>query len=161
MIAYKKFHSLKFFAILNCALDLRALDVDVAISEGCSSSGEDQDEPNVKTTSSMASTSDTEPDKTIEKSDSQWKGFLRKLKKGPNVHFQTFHPTIPHILSIKKLSRRRTNRGAQSLPALPPHIDADLYYCFETSWKNFTLSDLEEITNNFSHGNCFPQTSEC
>ncbi|CAA0839910.1 Protein kinase superfamily protein [Striga hermonthica] len=83
-------------------------------------------------------------------SDSQWKGFLKKLKKGPGAHF---HPTIPHLLSIRKLSRKRTTRNTQSLPALPPHIEADLYYCFETSWKNFMLSDLEEATQNFSHEN--------
>ncbi|KAK6160651.1 hypothetical protein DH2020_004032 [Rehmannia glutinosa] len=34
-----------------------------------------------------------------------------------------------------------------------PQIEANLYYCFETSWKNFTLSDLEEATDNFSHEN--------
>lgn len=129
-------------------LDLRALDVDVNALEGCSSSGEDQD-VNVITTL----VTEAEVAKAAAKSDSQWKGFLRKLKKGPNVHFQTFHPSIPHILSIKKLSsRRRAPRGTQSLPELTTQIDGDLYYCFETSWKCFTLADLKEATNNFSPG---------
>ncbi|GER50150.1 protein kinase family protein [Striga asiatica] len=44
-------------------------------------------------------------------SDSQWKGFLKKLKKGPGAHF---HPTIPHLLSIRKLSRKRTSEGGYS-----------------------------------------------
>ncbi|KAI3469472.1 hypothetical protein Pfo_026135 [Paulownia fortunei] len=135
------------------AEDLRSFDTEVATLEGCSPRGENEDEVKLKEISPMASTSDTEPAKTNGKSDSQWKGFLRKLKKGPTMHFQTFHPSIPHLLSIKKLSRKRTNRSTQSLPSLPPHIEADLYYCFETSWKNFTLPDLQEATNNFSHEN--------
>lgn len=120
--------------------------MEVTTAEGSSAREENEDEAELQVTSPTASTSD-------DKCDSQWKGFLRKLKKGPTMHFQTFHPTIPHILSIKKLSRKRTSRNTQSLPALPPHIEADLYYCFETSWKNFGLADLEEATNNFSPGN--------
>ncbi|KAK6130386.1 hypothetical protein DH2020_035891 [Rehmannia glutinosa] len=125
--------------------------MEVDTLEGCSPRGENEDEAKLEATSSMVSTSDTEQAKINGKPDSQWKGFLRKLKKGPTMH--SFHPNLPHLLSIKKLSRKRTNRSTQSLPALPPHIEADLYYCFETSWKNFTLSDLEEATDNFSHEN--------
>ncbi|KAL8515463.1 hypothetical protein ACS0TY_014234 [Phlomoides rotata] len=140
------------------AEDLKALDVDVtALEEGCSSSGEDQDEEKPTPMILSASTSDAEAAKIMEKSDSQWKGFLRKLKKGPDVHFRTFHP-IPHLLSIKKLSsKRRGTRSTQSLPELPTQIDGDLYYCFETSWKNFTLADLKEITNNFNCANIIGQ----
>ncbi|KAH6816535.1 Protein kinase superfamily protein [Perilla frutescens var. frutescens] len=134
------------------AEDLRVLDVDVAAFEGCSSSGDDQDEVSVIATS--ISDAVTAKVAAAAKSDSQWKGFLRKLKKGPNVHFQTFHPSLPHILSIKKLSsRRRPPRGIQSLPELPTQIEGDLFYCFETSWKCFTLADLLQATNNFSQGN--------
>ncbi|PIM98849.1 Serine/threonine protein kinase [Handroanthus impetiginosus] len=133
--------------------DLRSLDMEVPVLEECSPSGENEDEEKPKTTSPTGSTSDTEAAKTIGKADSQWKGFLRKLKKGPTVNFQTFHPSIPHLPSIKKLSRRRTSRNTQSLPALPPHIEAELYYCFEASWKNFSLTDLQEATNNFDHEN--------
>lgn len=123
--------------------------MDVAGLEGCSSSGDDQEEVSVITTL----VSEADAAKAAAKSDSQWKGFLRKLKKGPNVHFQTFHPSLPHILSIKKLSsRRRASRGTQSLPELTTQIDGDLYYCFETSWKCFTLADLKQATNNFSPG---------
>lgn len=138
--------------ILNYALDLRGLDVDVTTLEGCSSSGDEHEEVSVITPSALY----TDPTKEASKSDSQWKGFLRKLKKGPNVHFQTFHPSIPHILSIKKLSsRKRAPRGTQSLPELPTHLDGDLYYCFETSWKCFTLADLLQATGNFSQGSWF------
>ncbi|KAL6548440.1 hypothetical protein OROGR_008861 [Orobanche gracilis] len=130
-----------------------SFDMEVTTLEGCSPRGESEYEAKPNESSSTASVWDTEQAKVNAKTDSQWKGFLRKLKKGPTMHFQTFHPTIPHLLSIKKLSRKRTNRSSQSLPALPPHIEADLYYCFETSWKNFTLTDLEEATDNFSHEN--------
>lgn len=124
--------------------------MDVTTLEGCSSSGDEHEEVSVITPSVLY----TDPTKEASKSDSQWKGFLRKLKKGPNVHFQTFHPSIPHILSIKKLSsRKRAPRGTQSLPELPTHFDGDLYYCFETSWKCFTLADLQQATGNFSQAN--------
>ncbi|KAK4483270.1 hypothetical protein RD792_010455, partial [Penstemon davidsonii] len=112
----------------------------------------DQEEAKPEASSATSNTSNKEP-KRNEKLDSQWKGFLRKLKKGPTIHLQTFHPSIPHLPSIKMLSRRRSIRNTQSLPSLPPNIEADLYYCFETSWKNFTLSDLKAATNNFSHDN--------
>ncbi|XP_051129306.1 receptor-like cytosolic serine/threonine-protein kinase RBK2 [Andrographis paniculata] len=84
----------------------------------------------------------------------QWKGFLRKLKKGPAV---PFHPTLPHLPSIKKLSKRMTEKGTQSLPILPPNVEAELYYCFQNSWTNFSLTELEEATNNFSHENLIGQ----
>ncbi|XP_047983455.1 receptor-like cytosolic serine/threonine-protein kinase RBK2 [Salvia hispanica] len=133
------------------AEDMRVLDMDEPELEGCSSSGDD-DQEEVSVITKLVS--EEEAAKAAEKSDSQWKGFLRKLKKGPHVHFQTFHPSMPHILSIKKLSsRRRGSRSTQSLPDLTTHLDGDLHYCFETSWKCFTLADLKEATNNFSPGN--------
>ncbi|EPS68618.1 hypothetical protein M569_06148, partial [Genlisea aurea] len=135
------------------AEELRDLELEeVGSSQECSSSsrGESEDEENGKPDGSKVSataSSDAENGKTDGKDDSQWKGFLRKLKKG-----HSFHPTMPHLPSIKKLSRKKTSRSPQSLPSLPS-LDADLYYCFETSWKNFSLSDLQEATNNFSHEN--------
>ncbi|KAL6532292.1 hypothetical protein OROGR_014262 [Orobanche gracilis] len=135
------------------SLSFGSFDMEVTTLEGCSPRGESEYEANPNESSSIASAWDMEQAEVNGKPDSQWKGFLRKLKKGPTMHFQTFHPTIPHLLSIKKLSGKRTNRSTQSLPALPPHIEADLYYCFETSWKNFTLTNLEEATDNFSHEN--------
>ena len=126
--------------------------MDADALEGCSSSGDDQEEVSVIKTL----VSEEEAAKAAAKSDSQWKGFIRKLKKGPSVHFQTFHPSIPHILSIKKLSsRKRASRSTHSLPELSTQLDGDLYYCFETSWKCFTLTDLKEATNNFSPGDSY------
>ncbi|XP_075506731.1 receptor-like cytosolic serine/threonine-protein kinase RBK2 isoform X1 [Primulina tabacum] len=130
--------------------ELRALTIEDETMEECLVTEEVREEANT-VICSVTRTLDSEAE-TSEKSDSPWKGFIRKLKKGPTMHLHTFHPTLPHLPSIKKLSRRRT-RNTQSLPALPPHIEADLYYCFETSWKNFSLSDLQEITDNFNHDN--------
>lgn len=39
------------------------------------------------------------------------------------------------------------------LPA--PNLDVDLQYCFEANWKNFSLSELQQATDNFSPGNAF------
>ncbi|KAL3508016.1 hypothetical protein ACH5RR_033398 [Cinchona calisaya] len=105
-----------------------------------------KDEPESETTVSEASTSDSQ-DQMDDKSDSQWRGFLRKLKKGPTI------PSLPSLPSIKKISRKKSRNITQSLPALPPSLDSQLYHCFEASWKNFTLSELETATNNFSHDN--------
>ncbi|XP_073308313.1 receptor-like cytosolic serine/threonine-protein kinase RBK2 [Primulina huaijiensis] len=133
--------------------DLKDLSVEEVLVEECSLREENGEaaKPETVVSNSVTRTLDLEP-KTNEKSDSQWKGFIRKLKKGPTMDLHSFHPSIFNLPSIKKLSRRRT-RNTQSLPALPTQIEADLYYCFETSWKSFSLSDLEEATNNFSHDN--------
>ena len=102
---------------------------------------------------SEVSTSDSQGE--IEgKSDSQWRGFLRKLKKGP-VGFNPFHPSMPSfpsLPSIKKISRKKSRNITQSLPSLPPNLDSQLCHCFEASWKNFTLPELQTATDNFSHG---------
>ncbi|VFQ64897.1 unnamed protein product [Cuscuta campestris] len=85
------------------------------------------------------------------KSHSQWHGFFKKLKKGQGMSLHTFHPSIPALPSMKKAPKKRIRK---SLPALPAEMDAQLVpSCFETSWKNFSLSDLQKITNNFSPEN--------
>ncbi|KAL2470008.1 Protein kinase superfamily protein [Abeliophyllum distichum] len=117
----------------------------------CSPSGDSEEETESETATSNVSTSDSEP-RTHGKTDSQWRGFLRKLKKGPTMHLHTFHPSIPHLSSIKKLSTRRS-RNTQSLPGLSPGIDSEMFYCFEASWRNFSLSDLQTATNNFNSEN--------
>ncbi|KAL3505814.1 hypothetical protein ACH5RR_031196 [Cinchona calisaya] len=111
-----------------------------------------KDEQESETTVSAASTSDSQG-QVDEKCDSQWRGFLRKLKKGPTMNFNSFHPTIPSLPSIKRISRKKSRSSTQSLPSLPPSLDSHLHHCFETSWKNFTLSELQTATNNFSHEN--------
>ncbi|CAH9061878.1 unnamed protein product [Cuscuta epithymum] len=86
------------------------------------------------------------------KSHSQWHGFLKKLKKGQAMSLHTFHPSIPALPSMKKTPKKRTRK---SLPALPAEMDANhlVPSYFETSWKNFSLSELQKITDNFSPEN--------
>ncbi|KAM7485163.1 hypothetical protein LguiA_001172 [Lonicera macranthoides] len=79
-----------------------------------------------------------------------WRGFLRKLRKGPAKSLHTFHPSIPSF--SRRLPRKKSRNEAQSMPAMPPNLDAELYY-FEASWVNFSLSDLKHATNNFSKDN--------
>ena len=98
--------------------------------------------------SSKASTSDSE-----ERVTTQWRGFFSILKKGPHVRFQTFPP----LKGVSKFTRRKSKRIREDMvpPLNPPpnnsSLDAELS-CFKSSWKNFTLSELQVATNNFSQG---------
>ncbi|GFZ21864.1 protein kinase superfamily protein [Actinidia rufa] len=124
---------------------------DEKIDESSLRQGVSEDDPESETASSKASTSDSEAHAN-QKSGPQWRGFFRKLKKGPTMGLHTFHPSIP---SIKMLSRKKSRNARQSLPVElddPPTLDSELY-CFKSSWKNFSLEDLETATSNFSHEN--------
>lgn len=103
-------------------------------------------------TNSETSTSESE-DQVNKKPDSQWQGFLRKLKKGSGMHLHSFHPNIPSLPSIKNISRKKSRNIGQSLPELPPTVDTSLHYCFESSWKNFSLEELQTATDNFTRDN--------
>ncbi|KVH95622.1 receptor-like cytosolic serine/threonine-protein kinase RBK2 [Cynara cardunculus var. scolymus] len=95
--------------------------------------------------SSTVSNLDPDPDSDPH----QWHGFLRKLKKGSTSSLYGFHPSLH---SIKRLTRKKSRKLTESIPALPHDLDAELHY-FEASWKNFSLADLKSATNNFSHEN--------
>ncbi|KAF5752243.1 Kinase superfamily protein putative isoform 1 [Tripterygium wilfordii] len=78
-----------------------------------------------------------------------WRGFFRSLKEGPAAHLWT----MPPLKSVPKLTRKKNKRIRDSVTsAFTTFFDADLCY-FKSSWKNFTLSELEAATNNFSHEN--------
>lgn len=79
-------------------------------------------------------------------SNSHWKGFIHMLKKGPK-RFQTLHP-----LSIPKLSRRKSRSARHSMIPAIPSFDPELC-CIKSSWKNFSLKNIQEATNNFSREN--------
>jgi len=81
----------------------------------------------------------------------QWHGFLQKLKKGSTMHLHPFHPNLSNFHLIKKQLKRRCN--AQSFSVLPPLIDPNLLYFFKSTWKNFSFSELQAATDNFSHEN--------
>ncbi|KAE9453214.1 hypothetical protein C3L33_14898, partial [Rhododendron williamsianum] len=121
-------------------LDLRSLDMDDAKLEDPSlGRGVSEDDPESETASSKASTSDSDGQQN-HKSSPQWRGFFRKLKKGPAMGFHTFHPSIP---AIKMLSRKKSRNSRKSLPTIDdPTFDTDLY-CFKSSWKNFPFWSLK------------------
>ncbi|MED6136672.1 hypothetical protein PIB30_058020 [Stylosanthes scabra] len=110
-------------------------------------------------TSSRASTSDSEAlpgsggfrEGGGTNPNNQWRGFFKLLKKGSQMPFQTFHP----LKSVPKLTRRKSKRVREDLipsPALNSSFDSD-FASFKSSWKNFTLSELQAATDDFSHDN--------
>ena len=134
-------------------LELEGLTIEEAKGDEITNRKAPKGELESETPISEVSTSNSQSE--IEgKSDSQWRGFLRKLKKGP-VGFNPFHPSMPSfpsLPSIKKISRKKSRNITQSLPSLPPNLDSQFCHCFEASWKNFTLPELQTATDNFSHG---------
>ncbi|KAF8387958.1 hypothetical protein HHK36_026624 [Tetracentron sinense] len=100
-----------------------------------------------ETDSSKPSTSDSEAQPNPRGS-SQWRGIFHLLKTRSIRHLPSFTS-----LSVPKLSRRKSRCVRENVaPALNPSVDTDSSY-FKSSWKNFTLSELETATNNFSFEN--------
>ncbi|XVE65700.1 hypothetical protein DITRI_Ditri08aG0020700 [Diplodiscus trichospermus] len=98
-------------------------------------------------TSSKASTSSDTESQQNAATIAHWRGFFRLLKKGPGISPQTLPPLIP------KLTRRKSKRIRDDMvPNLCSALDAELC-CFKSSWKNFSLAELQEATDNFSHEN--------
>ncbi|XP_031397952.1 receptor-like cytosolic serine/threonine-protein kinase RBK2 [Punica granatum] len=96
---------------------------------------------------SNTSTSNSEC-RSCSKGSNRWRGFLKSLKKGPNMRFYTFP-----LKSVPKLTRRKSRRIREDLiPGLNADLETELCY-FRPSWKNFTLSELKDATDNFSHDN--------
>ncbi|XP_057485748.1 receptor-like cytosolic serine/threonine-protein kinase RBK2 isoform X1 [Actinidia eriantha] len=148
-IGHRRLFSAPSFSL--SAEDLSSLGIeDEKIDESSVRQGVFEDDPESESASSKASTSDSEAHAN-QKSGPQWRGFFRKLKKGPTMGLHTFHPSIP---SIKMLSRKKSRNARQSLPVVldDPTLDGELY-CFKSSWTNFSLDDLETATSNFSHEN--------
>ncbi|KAL8089408.1 receptor-like cytosolic serine/threonine-protein kinase RBK2 [Apium graveolens] len=90
--------------------------------------------------STKESTSDFE-DNHFSKPPSRWAGFVKLLKNKSRRHLGTLHP-----LNLSK----RFSSSMREIAS--PHADSDLNY-FKPHWKNFTLSQLQSATNNFSHDN--------
>lgn len=145
-------------------IDLRSLqlDEDIRIHEPSPQGVLEDDCPRSlesETSSPKASTSDSDArSSTTTDSDPRvnqnWRGFFRILKKGPQHPFPTFPPkSAPK----PKLTRRKSKRIREDFipqlnsPALRSSFDAD--FCrFKSSWKNYSLLDLQVATNNFSQG---------
>ncbi|KAG7026277.1 Receptor-like cytosolic serine/threonine-protein kinase RBK2, partial [Cucurbita argyrosperma subsp. argyrosperma] len=135
--------------------DLRLLDLDVERKNESSPRGVLEDcsrNLDCETTTSLASTSDWE-DHPDSRNLSHWKGFIRLLMKGPQMRFQTFPP----LKAVPKLTRKKSKRIREDvLPTLSPVMDSaiETEFCyFRSSWKNFTLSELQAASNNFSQEN--------
>ncbi|KAI3687327.1 hypothetical protein L1987_81022 [Smallanthus sonchifolius] len=79
-------------------------------------------------------------------------GYLWKLTKVPSTSLQTFNPGLPSLPSIKRLTKKKSQKIMESIPELRSQLDAELY-CFEASWVNYSLAQLKDATNNFSREN--------
>ncbi|KAF1895367.1 hypothetical protein Lal_00044017 [Lupinus albus] len=105
--------------------------------------------------SSRTSTSDSEghPDLTGAGNNQWHQGFFKLLKKGSQMHFH-IHP----LKNVQKLTRRKSKRIREDLipslssPALKSSLDSE-FCCFKSSWKNFSLSEIQAATNDFTHDN--------
>ncbi|MBA0641118.1 hypothetical protein Goklo_025706, partial [Gossypium klotzschianum] len=74
-----------------------------------------------------------------------WRDFFRTRKKRQGVSSQGL-PIKP------KLTRRKKKRiKGDVVPQISSSLDAELS-CFKSSWRNFSLSELREATDNFSRG---------
>ncbi|KAI3792806.1 hypothetical protein L2E82_06697 [Cichorium intybus] len=80
----------------------------------------------------------------------QWCGFLRKLTKGPSASLLSFNPCLPSLPSIKK--KKKSRKHTLSMPEIPSQFDPKLY-CFEASWTIYSVNELKDATDNFSHEN--------
>lgn len=78
---------------------------------------------------------------------SHWRGFFNQWKRKSMRRFASFPP-----LSVPKIPRRKsTSMKENEHPVLDSALGSNLYN-WKYSWRNFTLSELQTATNNFSHG---------
>ncbi|PPS16651.1 hypothetical protein GOBAR_AA03942 [Gossypium barbadense] len=76
----------------------------------------------------------------------QWRGFFPALKKGVVIPTHSLTPLIP------KFTRRKSKRIREdTIPQSSPALDTEAFN-FKSSWKNFSLSELQEATDNYSRG---------
>ncbi|KAI3964132.1 hypothetical protein MKW92_039650 [Papaver armeniacum] len=92
--------------------------------------------------SSNASTSDCEP-----QPQHRWRGFARLLKSRSMRRLPSIGP-----MRVPKLTRRHS-RSARENPITTSTPAEDNDFCLLTTWKNFSLSELQTATNNFSPEN--------
>ncbi|XP_057960864.1 receptor-like cytosolic serine/threonine-protein kinase RBK2 isoform X1 [Malania oleifera] len=78
---------------------------------------------------------------------SHWRGFFNLWKRKSMKRLPTFPPLVPKISTRKSRSAREKASAELNQPE-----EANFCY-FKSSWKNFTLSDLQNATNNFSQEN--------
>lgn len=97
--------------------------------------------------SSKASTSEFDGSKN-QRSGSRWAGFLELFRSKSKGHL-----TKDPLISSMKLSKRfsRSMRETSSNVMTNSILDNGLSY-FKPQWKLFTLSELQNATNNFHQG---------
>ncbi|RDX89412.1 Receptor-like cytosolic serine/threonine-protein kinase RBK2, partial [Mucuna pruriens] len=134
-------------AEMNTILELETLDIDDGGLPDHSPRSHGSETP-----SSRASTSDSEG--LTPGNNNQWRGFFKLLKKGSQMPFQTFQP----LKNVPKLTRRKSKRIREDLipslnsPALQSSFDTE-FGCFKSSWKNFSLAEIQAATDDFSYEN--------
>ncbi|GMI70354.1 hypothetical protein like AT5G18910 [Hibiscus trionum] len=149
----KNFHRVGFSDSIT-SLDLESIQAEVKQIDAASSNAELHN-CSTSTAESIEHRSETSEDSDTTESDShatlaglvQLRGFFRLLKKGPGIPSQVLPPLMPKG-AVKKGKRS----GDDTIPPLDSTLDAELG-CFKSSWKNFSLSELEEATNNFCPDN--------
>ncbi|CAM8926058.1 unnamed protein product [Rhodiola kirilowii] len=83
---------------------------------------------------------------------SHWRKFFSLWKKKSFKRFPSFAPIhMPH------LSRRKTSCEREETESVPNQIADDKSYQFKKAWMNFTLKELESVTDNFSPENVIGQ----
>ncbi|GAA0148259.1 hypothetical protein LIER_07754 [Lithospermum erythrorhizon] len=87
---------------------------------------------------------DSKKDSENSQKPSYWQKFAKLCKKESVKRLPSFTP-----LSFRKLSRRKSS-------SVRENIDSN-YNPLKSSWKNFTLHDLEKATDNFSQENVIGQ----
>ncbi|KAK6911496.1 Serine-threonine/tyrosine-protein kinase, catalytic domain [Dillenia turbinata] len=131
-------------------VDLRSLDMDME-AEDCSSPR------GVLEVCSVGLESETSTDKTStteseapsnSKAVSQWRGFFKLWKKKSVKRLPSFPP-----LNMSHPSRRKSKSIKDAMPPVLKTPAEANFYNFKASWKNFSLSDLQNATNNFSNDN--------
>lgn len=99
------------------------------------------------TVSSKESTSGSEDHHQKDAKPSKWVDFVHLIKSKSRKYLPTFHP----VTSGLQLSRRLSSSFREHVTMVPPSPMVDMSY-FKPHWKNFTFSQLQYATNNFSNG---------
>lgn len=97
--------------------------------------------------SSKDPASDAEAAQNVSKAASRWRGFFQLIRSRSKKSLATLHP-----LGVLKLSMRRSNSMRENIISnLFANSDSS---SFKSPRINFTLSELQAATNNFSQGLC-------
>ncbi|KAJ6674859.1 PROTEIN KINASE FAMILY PROTEIN [Salix viminalis] len=98
--------------------------------------------------------SDAEAAQNVSKAASRWRGFFQLIRSRSKKSLATLHP-----LGVLKLSMRRSNSMRENIISnLFANSDSS---SFKSPRINFTLSELQAATNNFSQENLIGKGRLC